>query len=173
VRNKSKRPPKLTLLIISTGCARSAYTTFDNISQICPLKCFVSSSAIRTEHLRRNNRNALASASGAFYSAIPSRLAFSLKGPPPIATRYDQTITRLRGISRHTSAKVVINAGRCHRAATVGILVSKPDLTRYYRRTRNCLWNGTTICQAPCRPIWHHSVKRGVGFLIKLWLKDG
>jgi hypothetical protein len=42
--------------------------------------------------------------------------------------------------------------------------IPKPDLTRYYRRTRNCLWNGTTICQAPCRPIWHHSVKRGFGF---------
>ena len=81
-----------------------------------------------------------------------------------LPTADDQTITRLRGMSRHTSAKVVINAERCHRTATVGIIVSKPDLTRYYTRTRNCLWNGTTICQAPCRPIWHHSVKPGVGF---------
>jgi hypothetical protein len=25
--------------------------------------------------------------------------------------------------------------------------VPKPGLTRYHKRTRNCLWNGTTVCQ--------------------------
>src|SRR5262249_34283106 len=90
-----------------------------------------------------------------------------------LPTADDQTITRLRGICRHTSAKVVINAERCHRTATAGIIVPKPDFTQYYRRTRTCLWNGTTICQARCRPMWRDSVKRGVGFLVKLRLRDG
>jgi hypothetical protein len=42
--------------------------------------------------------------------------------------------------------------------------VPKPDLTRYYKSTRNCLWNGTTVCQGRCWPLSHHSVHRGVAF---------
>ena len=42
--------------------------------------------------------------------------------------------------------------------------VPKRDLTGYYKVIRNCLCNGTTVCQGPCRPISHRSMERGIAF---------
>jgi hypothetical protein len=42
--------------------------------------------------------------------------------------------------------------------------VPKRDLTRYCHRTRDSSWNGTTLRQALCLPLSHHSAKHGVAF---------
>jgi Protein kinase domain len=59
------------------------------------------------------------------------------------------------------------------RDALGGNFVPTRDLTRYYKATRDCLWNKTTVCQRPRLPISHHLVERGAASRPRLRAKGG
>ena len=43
-------------------------------------------------------------------------------------------------------------------------LRTAPRASHQHKETRNCFWNGRTVCEGPCWSISHHSVEHGVVF---------